>query len=277
MAGVSRRTGRLLVVTAGLTYVLMLLGLYTGAVGAGLSCSAQWPLCSGGLFPETLPGVPEWAHRTVAGITGLFIVGSAVAARRDGADRRVRLAAWGAVVAVPLQYAIGALTVTFNGLLPWGFSGLTRVAHFSTALGIFGLVLAATAWAHVDRPRRRARRAGAAALAALPVHLALTRGVIFEFAPLVQVLFYAASLALFAALFVATLWFRDADGTSGRIVAAGAASIALLYVELVLGRGLLPFTRPVRLTTYFLAVLVAVAVIATVGNMWPTRPALRTR
>lgn len=269
----SRRLRRLLVVTAALTYVLMLLGLYTGAVGAGLSCQAQWPLCDGGLFPETLPSVPEWAHRAVAGVVGLFLVGSAALARHDDADRRVQAATVGAVVATPLQYAVGAVTVTLNGLLPWGFNGLTRATHFSMALVIFGLVLAATAWARDDHGPRRIRRAVLAAAALLPFHLAFVRGVVFPtFTVPVQVGFYAASLALFAALFAATLRLRDRGATTEATL--GVAAVGLLYLELVLGRGLFTFTDAVQVATYLLAVLVAAATLATA---WLGRRAVRTR
>lgn len=256
----SGRVRRLALVTAGLTYVLMLLGLYTGAVGAGLSCQAQWPLCDGGLFPQSLPSVPEWAHRAVAGIVGLFIVGTAVAARRAGADRRVRLAAAAAVVAVPLQYAIGAVTVTLNGWLPWGFNGLTRAAHFSAALLIFALVLSATVWMRPSRSGERARRAAFAAAALLPLHLLFVRGGLFDFGVVVQVTFYGVSLALFAALFAATLRFRDLPGAgTDRAALAGVAALGLLYVELVLGRGLFAFTGPIPTVTHLLAALVVVS------------------
>lgn len=268
----ARRLRDLALVTAGLTYALMLLGLYTGAVGAGLSCQAQWPLCDGGLFPQHLPSVPEWAHRAVAGVTGLFILGTAALAWRDGAERRVRLGAAGAVVATPLQYAIGALTVTLGGLFPQGFSGHTRAAHFTAALVIFALVVAVAAWTRPGDRDRRAHRATLAAAALVPLHLLFVRGAVFAFTPAAQVVFYGVSLALFTALFVAALSLRGrGSAAADRAATLGAVAAFVLYLELVLGRGLTTFTAPVQAATYLLAGLVVVLVGAT---LWQVRRAV---
>lgn len=140
---------RLTAVTTALTFVLILLGVYTAAMGAGLSCSAQWPLCDGGLLPQTLPSLIEWTHRLVAMITGFFILGTAAWAWRAGLDARIRYATAGAVVVLPVQILLGRETVVT-------YTPLVQMGHHAAALIIFGALVAATVWAYesaTDAPR----------------------------------------------------------------------------------------------------------------------------
>ncbi|MFB6161112.1 MAG: COX15/CtaA family protein [Haloferacaceae archaeon] len=105
------------------TYVLMLLGAYTSAIGAGLSCP-DWPTCYGTLVPFLHPGVvaqapysalqifAEWAHRGLAALVGIGIVTTAVVAyRRKDSTLVVRSAALAAAL-LPVQVILGGLTVT---------------------------------------------------------------------------------------------------------------------------------------------------------------------
>lgn len=135
---------------AGMTFALILIGVYTAAAGAGLSCNAQWPLCDGflGLFPATWPSFIEWFHRLFAMLTGFVILGTTYAAWRHTDDKRLR---WGSAVALlvlPAQIILGGLTVTV-------YDELILVAHHGAALIIFGALVATTAWAY-DSPRSRA-------------------------------------------------------------------------------------------------------------------------
>ena len=128
--------------TTGLTFGLILLGVYTGAMGAGLACAGRWPLCDGavfGLFPANWPSFIEWFHRFVAMITGFAILGTAVAAWRGDHERRIRLASAVALVVLPVQVLLGANTI-FN------FGVLAQVAHHAAALTILVSLVAATAW-----------------------------------------------------------------------------------------------------------------------------------
>lgn len=122
------------------TYVLMLLGAYTSAIGAGLSCP-DWPTCYGTvipfLHPEIIADSPysawqifaEWAHRGLAMIVGIFILGTAVAAWRTQRDRPIVVwSATGALVLLPIQVALGRFTVT-RLLQP-----VVVTAHFGTAV-----------------------------------------------------------------------------------------------------------------------------------------------
>jgi cytochrome c oxidase assembly protein subunit 15 len=107
-----------------LTYIVMLLGAYTSAIGAGLSCP-DWPTCYGTWVPFLQPDIitnspysalqifAEWAHRGLAMTAGLFITGTAVGAwlvHPD--DTLVKWSATIALVLLPVQVLLGGLTVT---------------------------------------------------------------------------------------------------------------------------------------------------------------------
>ncbi|WP_276301878.1 COX15/CtaA family protein [Halorussus lipolyticus] len=135
------RFRHLAAVTTGLTFTLILLGVYTAAMGAGLSCSAQWPLCDGGVLPQTWPSFVEWFHRLVAMITGFFILGTAVGAWKYTGQKRIRGAATLALAVTPIQVVLGGATV-------FVYTPLVQVAHHTAALIIFGALLATTLWSY---------------------------------------------------------------------------------------------------------------------------------
>jgi cytochrome c oxidase assembly protein subunit 15 len=136
--------------TTALTFALILLGVYTGAVGAGLACAGRWPLCDGwlGLFPAHWPSFVEWFHRFVAMITGFAILGTAVAAWRGDHERRIQFASGVALLVTPLQFLFGANTI-FN------FGVAAQVLHHGAALTILVALVAATAWAFEEPPNGR--------------------------------------------------------------------------------------------------------------------------
>ncbi len=218
--------------SAALTFVLILLGVYTAAAGAGLTCEARWPLCDGavfGLFPANWGSFIEWFHRLVAMITGFVILGTTVTAFRRGRSRRVRSALAVATLFLPAQIVLGALTVT-------QYEWVILTAHFVTALTIFTGVSLATLWSvdGVVGPDR-VRQATTAAVLALPVVLALTPRLFVVYTAPVQVGYYAAGLAAYAALLAATLWAGRVDGL-GRIRPATVGGASLLFGLLVVGR-----------------------------------------
>lgn len=139
------RFRHLAVVTTGLTFVLILLGVYTAAVGAGLTCAGRWPFCDGllGLFPANWTSFVEWFHRLVAMITGFFILGTAAGAWRGNHARRIRIAAIVATVVLPVQVLLGANTI-FN------YGPISQVFHHAAALTILVALVAATAWAYEE-------------------------------------------------------------------------------------------------------------------------------
>lgn len=138
---------RLAAVTTGLTFGLILLGVYTGAVGAGLTCAGRWPFCDGwlGLFPANWTSFIEWFHRFVAMITGFFILGTTYAAWRGDHSRRIVWATVVATVVLPVQVLLGANTI-FN------FGVAAQILHHAAAQVILVALVAATAWAYEERP-----------------------------------------------------------------------------------------------------------------------------
>ncbi|WP_158056109.1 COX15/CtaA family protein [Halorussus halophilus] len=135
------RYRHLAAVTTGLTFALILLGVYTAAMGAGLSCSAQWPLCDGGVLPQTFPSFVEWFHRLIAMITGFFIIGTTVGAWKYHSEKRIRGAATLALAVTPLQIVLGGATVLV-------YTPLVQVAHHAAAMIIFGALVATTLWSY---------------------------------------------------------------------------------------------------------------------------------
>jgi cytochrome c oxidase assembly protein subunit 15 len=243
--------------TTALTAVLITLGVYTAATGSGLACDAQWPLCSGGVLPQTLPDFVEWFHRLVAMVTGFFILGTAAWGWREGG--RPKLTATAALVLLPLQVSIGAVTVTLSGLIPGGYSPPTQAAHLLVALTIFTALLLTTLFASDGRyrsdPERRTRLALFAALALLPLSVLTSRvPLLFGYTPAAQAAFVLSSLALFAALVAAALW---AGRSRPRLRTVLSPALGLVFVHLLLGRDLLIYTPPVRVLNAAVVVLAA--------------------
>lgn len=248
-----RRLRRLLLGTTGLTYILVLLGVYTAASGAGLTCGARWPLCNGavfGLFPADWLSFVEWFHRLVAMVTGFFILGATGLAwwrepsggeqsGRNIPDRvgsvRVRTALTVAVVLLPAQIVLGGLTVR-------RYEWVILAAHFVTAMIILTGIALATLWLVSDasssgRARggsstdhRRARRAAAAALLWLAPATVLTPRLVVVFDATAQVAYYAAGLAAYVGLLAVAVWSR------GRPRSLATAAATTLFAILVLGR-----------------------------------------
>ena len=231
---------RLLAGTTGLTFVLMLLGVYTAGSGAGLTCSARWPFCNGavfGLFPADWMSFVEWFHRLVAMITGFVILGVAALAWKRGADRRVRWALVGAIALLPVQIGLGALTVTVGGLFPWGYSPPVQAAHYLAALVIFTLIVYATAIRYAPVDRSRLRVGALAALALVPMGHLFSFGTVFAYTPETQIVYYGLALVLFALLVSLAVWTRGRDSRDAAWqTSLSAVAALLLAIQMLLGR-----------------------------------------
>ena len=228
------RLRQLVGVSAALTGVLMVLGVYTAATGAGLTCAGRWPLCDGflGLFPANWSSFIEWFHRLVAMVAGFTILGTTVLAWRGGADRRVRLSLAAATILLPSQIALGALTVTT-------YQWAVLLAHFGTASTIFTGVALAAAWTYgTDRvDAGRVRTALTAAGVLLPVLLVLAPHTFVSFGPTIQAAYYLAGLTTYAALLTAAVWSAPAGvGPDRRVRYLAAAAAAVVVSLLVAGR-----------------------------------------
>ena len=134
-----------LAVTTVSTFFLILLGVYTGKIGAGLACDARWPLCDGwmGLFPANWPSFVEWFHRFVAMIVGFMILAAAVVVWRGNYGKLLTYSLYIAAVLLPLQILFGANTVLSFGV--WA-----SMVHQLAAQLIFGALIIATTVAYLE-------------------------------------------------------------------------------------------------------------------------------
>lgn len=113
-------------ITLVVTYVVMLLGAYTSALGAGLSCP-DWPMCYETWIPFLQPEIianssysalqifAEGAHRGLAMAAGVLILVTTIEAWIVYRDSP--LVMWSATIALillPVQVLLGGLTVTEN-------------------------------------------------------------------------------------------------------------------------------------------------------------------
>ena len=240
--------------TTGMTLTLFALGVYTAATGSGLACEAQWPLCSDQLIPALTinPDFIEWFHRAWAMVTGFLIIGTAAWTWLDSFDRRTRLAATLAVLILPLQITVGAITVTVGGLVPGGYTVSTHAAHLTVALTIFTLLGLATIWGGGRGSAGLLRTATTIAVVGIVASAVFSRAVPFvTYSPGAQAGFYVTGLAGHLGL-VATVAFATEAVRSGyagvsrstaatvRLLAAGA--MVALVATLLLGRDLVLYT-----------------------------------
>lgn len=233
--------------TTGMTLALFTIGVYTAATGSGLACQAQWPLCSDRLVPAlTLnPDFIEWFHRVWAMLTGFLIVGMAAWSWRLD-DRRIRSAATLAVLVLPLQIAVGAVTVTVGGLVPGGYTVSTHALHLVVALVIFSSLGLATFWADsggdgAGSATSRIRLALLASLGLLVASAVFSRAVpLLTYSPGAQAWFYGLSLSAYLALLsvVVETFERDGIPRARRIRSIVVVAIGLLLVTLLMGRDL---------------------------------------
>lgn len=260
--------------TTGMTVVLVMLGVYTAATGSGLACQAQWPLCSDQLIPalELNPDFLEWFHRAWAMVTGFLILGTAAVSWLTGAHRAVRTTSTLAVVLLPIQITVGAITVTIGGLVPGGYTVSAHAAHLLAALTIFTLLGLTTLFAGPERGTAAAKRAFAAAIGLLAVAALASRAVpLVTYSPGAQAWFYGFALLAHLALLSATLWaFADArDALAG----IGAVALAGLFAAMLLGRDLVLYTATWQ--TVHQAVLATALGAAVVGLLVATRGGTR--
>ncbi|ELZ96774.1 cytochrome-c-aa3 oxidase assembly factor CtaA [Haloferax mucosum ATCC BAA-1512] len=213
----------------------MVLGVYTAAAGAGLTCAGRWPFCDGflGLFPANWGSFIEWFHRLVAMITGFVILGTTIKAWREGVSKRVRYALVVATAILPFQIVLGALTVT-------EYEWVILTAHYVVATSIFTAVVAAAAWGLSDRGIPRTADAVKLALVGMPIMLVLAPHMFVSFGPLTQTIYYVVGLATYGSLVAATLWASTAHGAQadsyGRLKYALAPASGIVVALLIAGR-----------------------------------------
>jgi heme A synthase len=138
---------RLLLLTIGLTFVLVMIGGTVRATGSGLGCP-DWPMCHGEIIPPAEKHtLIEFSHRTAASVVGFVFLGVTYFAFRT--ERRNTLVFWLAFSAGLLlvtQIILGGITVKKE--LPPEIVA----AHLGTAMTFIG-VLIVTATVSLARSR----------------------------------------------------------------------------------------------------------------------------
>jgi len=137
-----------------LTFILLMVGVYTKEVGADLTCGMKWPMCDGvvyGLFPANLPSAIEWSHRFLALVVGILIIVAMYKSWKiHGSKSRITKAILLAVLLLPTQVMLGALTVVKSEFFSRGdrilFEPLISVAHNSMGVLILVSLIAAMLW-----------------------------------------------------------------------------------------------------------------------------------
>ena len=269
------RTHRLAAVTAGLTFLLILVGEFTAVSGSGATCGFRWPDCSGQFLPFGLPvhDFIEWFHRAFAGIVGFFILGTALALWQRYDDRWLRTIGILAVVLLPIQVLLGGVTVTLGGLFPTGYQPVTQAIHHLTALAIYAALVLGAIWSrradtghHPDR--YDVSDAARLALVSLPFVLLLSRGTgpllgldFLTYTTPLHVLHHAVELVLFTGLLVALDRAYATEQTSS--VGAMAVAIVVSIVLILLGVGVLPYDTTVQYGYYALVGLTAALLLYT--------------
>src|ERR1700731_381472 len=138
------------VVTAVVTYALVVLGGVVRVSGSGLGCP-DWPLCHGRLLPPlNLHAIIEYSHRTTASLTSALVVLTAVVALMAWRKRRdVVIPATVALGLLIVQVVLGAITVRLE--LP----PMIVLAHLATAMALLGAVCVTAGAAILPRPGSR--------------------------------------------------------------------------------------------------------------------------
>ena len=247
--------------TVAATFALLLLGIYTAAVGAGLACEGRWPLCDGwlGLFPANWPSFVEWFHRLIAMLTGFMILGTWIISWRSNRPRRGVYVLTVAVALLPVQIWLGAETVL-------SYETLFLLAHLSSALIIYTGILLGVAWT-IDWSRLNQLGiqwvlVGSLALAI--TFTALTRGFLLVIhSPEVQLLYYGIGLLLFTSVVLVT---DSAVGSfADRTLSALSGFAAVLVAtRLVIGR----FVRTDLVATIDWAAALVLLVVLFIAVWW---------
>ncbi|MCL5319225.1 MAG: COX15/CtaA family protein [Thaumarchaeota archaeon] len=127
------------------TFLLIVVGAYVRAFGAGMGCGPNWPTCNGYIIPPNLTDPKvflEFIHRVIALIPSVLVVltvGTAWTGYRK--DRAILF--WSTVTGVFFlaQVLLGMLVVL------WELQFVTSASHLGLATATFGsaVVLAVVA------------------------------------------------------------------------------------------------------------------------------------
>lgn len=268
-------------VTLVLTFLLVLLGEFTAAAGAGATCNNTYPGCAGQLSPVglSLPQFIEWFHRLVAMVTGYLIVGNAIVLWYRFRGTRISRAGWLAAVLLPLQIFFGGVTVTFAQVFPGGYTPSVQLTHFGTALAIFIALVAAFVWTDVkvggEASTDRVALVGFAGLGLTVLQAVFARDLFFTFWPTVQTAYHFFGLLAIAGFVATALYAREAGLVDGGIFGGIGAVLGVANAFLIIGVFLI--TRSVVVASYGLLAVqfVLFGLLAWVGRRARHRTAVR--
>ncbi len=153
---------RFAVVTASVTFILLLVGGIVHGTGSSLACP-DWPLCHGSLFPEMTGGVEfEHSHRILGmgvGLLSMALFTFCTINWLKWGDRSAALLGGLALAAVIAQGILGGITVLYRlpTLVSWG--------HLSLSMAFFSLLI------YMAVLTKRTSHPGAVAGVALPARL----------------------------------------------------------------------------------------------------------
>ena len=141
--GASQRFALLATFSAAAVYALLLFGSHVTATD-GTLVFPDWPLMGGTMFPPlTDITTAQVVHRYVAGFVGIVVIVTALAAWRTqrAFPTVIRLEVWAAAIFL-VQSMVGALQI-FTQKAGW-----TQVSHVALGAAVWGLSVAAAAYAH---------------------------------------------------------------------------------------------------------------------------------
>jgi heme A synthase len=122
------------IATLSALFVLISIGGYVSASGAGLTCP-EWPLCPAGLVPMN-DFLIEYFHRSIAATTGLLVIATMVFTLKSrAAPRGMKIASIIAGSAVLGQITLGAFVIVER------LHAILVTAHLGLGLVLFAMVL----------------------------------------------------------------------------------------------------------------------------------------
>ncbi|MEK7401161.1 MAG: COX15/CtaA family protein [Gemmatimonadota bacterium] len=269
-------TRRLGIAAVVVTYLQLTFGGIVRITGSGMGCGDHWPKCNGSWIPPfDQPTVMiEWTHRLLALLVVLTIGALVWSARRAGTGdhaHRVTRSATTAFVLVIVVALLGMITVKL------GNTALATVAHWTLAMALLGVLLAAAVRAgalggelaatHGGSPRSVRSIGGGAALAlatvvlgglvaktlgaaaacpAFPLCGDTPAGIAPGVAHLQMTHRFLAFALLFHALAVAVA-VRRRTGESAVVKRAVAIAATLVILQVVLGAAMILQVMPTSL------------------------------
>ncbi len=227
--------------TAGLTFLLVLVGEFTAAAGAGATCNFTYPGCAGQLSPIglTIPQFIEWFHRFFAMLVGFLIFGNTLILWYRFRGTRISWAAWLALLLLPIQVFLGGVTVTFATLFPDGYTPAVQLTHLATALALFLSLVAVLVW--IDQREgtgattNRIYLIGVAGLGLTGLQAVFAPDLVFTFWPSVQTAYHFFGHLSVAAFVVATLSARSLGLVDAGIAGGIGTVVGLANTFLVIG------------------------------------------